>query len=86
MFENSERDVEFIAQENCGFVLGSAVRSPFDLVEGYYSVHTNAAALQNGEQEIARLGAQMCADGRLTPERAAQVARQMLAVVPGAAI
>lgn len=82
VFDQSGHGVDFIARENCGFMLGSAVHSPFDLVEGYYSVHTSAAALQSGEQEIARIGGQMCADGRLTPERAAQVARQMSAVVP----
>ena len=80
IFEHSERSVDFFAKEDCGFVLGSATYSPFDLVEGYYSVHTNPAALQSGEQEIERLGAQLCADGRLTPERAAQVAHQMSAV------
>jgi redox-sensitive bicupin YhaK (pirin superfamily) len=84
VFDQSGRGVDFIARESCGFVLGSAVQSPYDLVEGYYSVHTNAAALQSGEQEIARMGAKMCEDGRLTLERAAQVARQMLAAAPGA--
>ena len=79
VFDPSEGVVDFIAQEHCDFVLGSAAQSQFDLVEGYYSVHTTAEALQSGEQEIARLGAQMSADGRLTPERAAQVERQMSA-------
>ena len=85
VFEQSKRGVDFVARESCGFVLGSAMQSPFDLAEGCYSVHTNAAALESGEQEIARLGAQMCADGRLSPERAAQVVRQMTAVVPSVA-
>jgi redox-sensitive bicupin YhaK (pirin superfamily) len=80
VFEHAERSVEFFAKEDCGFVLGSATHSPFDLVEGYYSVHTNPAALQTGEQEIGRLGAQLCADGRLTHERAAKVAHQMSTV------
>jgi redox-sensitive bicupin YhaK (pirin superfamily) len=85
VFEASERGVDFVARENCGFVLGSAVQSPFDLVEGYYSVHTNADALKSGEKEIERLGAQLYADGRLTPERVAQVARQMLTMAPSPA-
>jgi redox-sensitive bicupin YhaK (pirin superfamily) len=85
VFEQSERSVDFMARGSCGFVLGSAVHSPFDLAEGYYSVHTNAAALESGQHEIGRLGAQMCTDGRLTPERAAQVARQMSAVTSSAA-
>jgi redox-sensitive bicupin YhaK (pirin superfamily) len=86
IFEQSERSVDFVARENCGFVLGSAAHSPFDLVEGYYSVHTNTAALQCGEQEIGRLGAQLCADGRLAPERATHVARQMSAVTQSVSV
>jgi redox-sensitive bicupin YhaK (pirin superfamily) len=86
VFEQSERSVDFFAKEDCGFVLGSAAHSPFDLVEGYYSVHTNPAALQCGEQEIGRLGAQLCADGRLTSERAAQVAHQMSTVTKSVSV
>jgi redox-sensitive bicupin YhaK (pirin superfamily) len=80
IFEQSERSVDFVARVNCGFVLGSAAHSPFDLAEGYYSVHTNTAALQCGEEEIGRLGAQLCVDGRLAPEQAAHVERQMSTV------
>jgi redox-sensitive bicupin YhaK (pirin superfamily) len=77
VFEQSERSVDFFAKEDCGFVLGSAAHSPFDLVEGYYSVHTNPAALQRGEQTIGRLGAQLSADGRISSEQAILVAHQM---------
>lgn len=77
VFEQSGHSVDFLAKEDCGFLLGSAAHSPFDLVEGYYSVHTQHAALQSGEQEIARQGAQLRADGRISAERAAQVAHQM---------
>ncbi|MDQ7981604.1 pirin family protein [Paraburkholderia sp. SARCC-3016] len=86
IFEKSERSVDFVARENCGFVLGSAAHSPFDLVEGYYSVHTNTAALHRGEQEIARVGAQLCAEGRLTHERAIHVASQMSAVTKSVSV
>jgi redox-sensitive bicupin YhaK (pirin superfamily) len=77
VFEQSGHSVDFLAKEDCGFLLGSAAHSPFDLIEGYYSVHTEQAALQSGEQEIGRQGAQLCADGRISAERAAQVAHQM---------
>jgi len=77
VFSESEHSVEFVAHENCGFTLGSAQRSPFDLVEGYYSVHTSAAALQSGELEIARIASQLLDEGRLDAEQAAKVARQM---------
>jgi hypothetical protein len=58
-------------------MLGSAQRSPFEVVEGYYSVHTNAAALQFGELEIARVASQLRVEGRLDAEQAASVARKM---------
>jgi len=80
VFEKSGHSVDFLAKEDCGFLLGSAAHSPFDLVEGYYSVHTERAALQNGEQEIGRQGALLCADGRISSERAAQVAHQISTV------
>jgi redox-sensitive bicupin YhaK (pirin superfamily) len=77
VFSESEGGVDFVAHENCGFMLGSAQRSPFDIVEGYFSVHTNAAALQFGELEIARVGAQLRTEGRLDDEQAANIARKM---------
>jgi hypothetical protein len=40
-------------------VLGSAVKHPHPLVSGTYSVHTSAAALEQGEREIVRLRAVM---------------------------
>jgi hypothetical protein len=58
-------------------MLGSAQRSPFDVVEGYFSVHTNAAALRFGEVEIARLALQLSDEGRLDVAQAANVARKM---------
>jgi hypothetical protein len=48
-----------VAEGATEFVLGSAVKHPHDLVTGYYSVHTNAAALAQGEQEIQRIGKQL---------------------------
>ncbi|HEY3599319.1 MAG TPA: pirin family protein [Paraburkholderia sp.] len=77
VFDDSGRGVDFVAHGNCGFMLGSAQRSPFDLVEGYFSVHTNAAALRFGELEIARVAAQLRVEGRLNAEQAANVARKM---------
>jgi redox-sensitive bicupin YhaK (pirin superfamily) len=77
VFDNSERSVEFFAHDNCGFMLGSAQRSPFEVVEGYYSVHTNAAALRFGEVEIARVATQLRDEGRLDAEQAENVAKKM---------
>ena len=48
-----------------GFVLGSAIKHPHDLVLGHYSVHTSAAALEQGEAEIQRIGQRLRAEGKL---------------------
>lgn len=59
IFEEGEDTIEFVAEGDTEFVLGSAVKHPHDLVTGYYSVHTNAAALEQGENEIQRIGKQL---------------------------
>lgn len=65
VFDRSDAAVEFEAQGDTGFVLGSAVPHPHELVLGYYSVHTSRAALDRGEREIDRIGQLLRADGRL---------------------
>lgn len=65
VFEESESALEFTAQGDTEFIVGSAVKHPHDLVLGYYSVHTSTEALQRGEAEIARIGRQLRADGRI---------------------
>ncbi|MBN4006735.1 hypothetical protein [Nostoc sp. LPT] len=37
------------------FIMGSAVRHPYDLKLGYYSVHTSAEVLQTGEARISEI-------------------------------
>lgn len=56
IFEEGNRPITFEAQSDTAFVLGSAVKHPHDLVLGYYSVHTNAEALRQGEDNIAAIG------------------------------
>ncbi len=65
VFEESEDGIHFEAAFDTGFVLGSAVSHPYDLVTGYYSVHTNAAALQQGENNIAQIGSRLHSQGVL---------------------
>jgi redox-sensitive bicupin YhaK (pirin superfamily) len=55
-FESSEADIDFVAETDSRFVLGSAVPHPHPLVMGSYSVHTSADALARGEAEIRRIG------------------------------
>ena len=65
VFEESNAALEFDALEDTGFILGSAVKHPHDLVLGNYSVHTSKDALDRGEAKIAEIGKRLRAEGRL---------------------
>jgi hypothetical protein len=69
VFERSPQSVDIIARSDCSFILGSARFSPHDIVESHSSVHTSLAALHQAEDEIARLGEQLNAQGRLAAEQ-----------------
>jgi len=64
-FEPSNDAIEFEAQADAEFVVGSAVRHDHDLVLGYYSVHTSADALRQGEAWILQMKARLVQEGRL---------------------
>jgi redox-sensitive bicupin YhaK (pirin superfamily) len=64
IFEPSEESIDFVAEGNTRFVLGSAAKHPHDLVLGNYSVHTTPEALRQGEAEIRRIGQKLRADGK----------------------
>lgn len=66
MFDESGEAIDFVARGDAAFVLGSAAKHPHELVMGHYSVHTNQAALAQGEAEIRRIGAQLQREGRLS--------------------
>jgi redox-sensitive bicupin YhaK (pirin superfamily) len=57
IFEEGVAPIELVGAEGSGstFVLGSAVPHPHDLHLGYYSVHTSAEALAEGERRIEEL-------------------------------
>ncbi|WP_226051570.1 pirin family protein [Dickeya chrysanthemi] len=65
-FEPSGETIDFVAQEDTSFVLGSAVPHPHDLVLGYYSVHTSKEALVRGETGIQRIRQGLQKAGRLS--------------------
>jgi hypothetical protein len=65
VFGEGGQAITFEALADAGFVLGSAVRHPCDLVTGYYSVHTNAEALRLGENNIAEIGRRLHDQGVL---------------------
>ena len=56
VFEESDDAVEVQAVGDTSFVFGSAIKHPYPLALGYYSVHTSAEALARGEEEIRRIG------------------------------
>lgn len=59
VFEESNGALDFVAEGDVEFVIGSAVKHPHDLVLGYYSVHTSRAALARGEAGIERIRKQL---------------------------
>ena len=65
VFEESSDAIDFHAEVDTEFVLGSAVKHPHELVLGYYSVHTSMAALREGEARIQKIGTRLRAEGRL---------------------
>jgi len=65
VFEESDKPIEFEALTDTGFVLGSAIKHPFELVTGHYSVHTTADALRQGESNIAAIGRRLHNQGVL---------------------
>ena len=71
IFEESEAAIDFVADGDTRFVLGSAAPHPHELVLGNYSVHTSAAALRQGEDEIRRIGRQLRDNGTLRLARPA---------------
>jgi len=65
VFEPGAGAVDFVAEDDAEFVLGSAAPHPHDLVLGYYSVHTSARALQIGEAQIQHIRRSLSAERRL---------------------
>jgi len=66
VFAEGHTAIDFEAEGDCSFLLGSATQHPHDLALGPYSVHTSAAALASGVRRIAELGQQLQQQGRLS--------------------
>ena len=64
-FRPSSAPIEFEAQSDAEFVLGSAIPHDHDLVLGSHSVHTSAAALREAEAKIAAIQTTLIRQGRL---------------------
>jgi len=64
-FRPSSAAIEFEAQSDAEFVLGSAIRHDYDLVLGSHSVHTSAKALREAEARISTIQTGLVQQGRL---------------------
>jgi hypothetical protein len=64
IFEPSEGPIDFLAEGDAIFVLGSAPPHRHQLALGSYSVHTSSRALRQGEEEIRRIGARLLGQGK----------------------
>ena len=64
-FKPSNAVIEFEAQSDAEFVVGSAVPHDYDLVLGSHSVHTSAEALREAEARISAIETQLIQQGKL---------------------
>ena len=64
-FNPSSAVIEFEAQSDAEFVLGSAVPHDYDLVLGSHSVHTSAEALREAEARISAIQTRLLQQGKL---------------------
>ena len=71
IFAPGQEAVDFVAEAETEFMLGSAVPHPHELVTGYYSVHTSAGALAKGEQRIREIREKLVRAGRLSAVKSA---------------
>jgi redox-sensitive bicupin YhaK (pirin superfamily) len=64
-FTPSGTAIDFEAQSDAEFVLGSAVPHDYDLVLGSHSVHTSSGALQEAQARISAIQTSLIQQGRL---------------------
>jgi len=64
-FKPSNTAMEFEAQSDAEFVVGSAVPHNYDLVLGSHSVHTSAEALREAEARISGIETRLIQQGKL---------------------
>jgi redox-sensitive bicupin YhaK (pirin superfamily) len=65
VFDQSTNPIDFVAQTDTVFMLGSGVLHPHDLVTGPYSVHTSAETLRRGQAGIRERAQLLRGQGRL---------------------
>jgi len=71
VFEEGSAPIEVVARGDVEFVIASAMKHPFPLITGSYSVHTNRHALDRGEAGYASIARNM----KLTPGKSIHAPR-----------
>jgi len=64
-FKSSRTAIEFEAQSDAEFVVGSAVPHDYDLILGSHSVHTSTDALRAAEARISEIQTRLIQEGKL---------------------
>jgi ribosomal protein L31 len=64
-FTPSNAEMEFEAQSDAEFVVGSAVPHDYDLILASHSVHTSSDALRKAETRISEIQTRLAQEGRL---------------------
>jgi len=59
VFEEGNQPIDVVADGDVDFVIASAVKHPYPLVTGMYSVHTNQRNLMTGERGIRDVASSM---------------------------
>lgn len=65
VFDDEAGELSVTARGETNFVIGSAVKHPYPLVTGSYSVHTNERDLRIGENGIREVGQRLRAAGKI---------------------
>jgi redox-sensitive bicupin YhaK (pirin superfamily) len=65
IFEPSNEAIDFKAEVDTEFVVGSAAPHAHNLVLGHYSVHTSPATLRAGERRLDEIQGRLQSEGRL---------------------
>lgn len=65
VYDDSPAPLIVRAISDAGFLIGTAIRHPHELVVSAHSVHTNQWSLEAGERCIEAIGAQLRAQGRI---------------------
>ncbi len=65
IFEETGTRIEIESLGSAKILFGTAVKHPYPLINGYYSVHTNSRSLSAGEEKIRNIGLKLKQQGKI---------------------